>query len=157
MRTLIPVAVLAITLSYASRARAEHVVETREDGEAPNSALLGSGIAVFGIPYLTSVYVAATSDHAGDHHLYVPIAGPWIDMANRGSCPTGSNACDNETTYKVLLGVDGVFQAIGALEIVGAFLNPEHREVTRVAEPAPIVIQPTRVGSGYGVGVFARF
>src|SRR4029077_11191764 len=94
--------------------------------------LLGSGIAVFGIPYITSVIVAASSDHDGDHHLYVPLAGPWLDMANRGSCPTGSNACDNETTYKVLLAVDGVFQALGAIEIVSAFLTPEKREVTTV-------------------------
>jgi hypothetical protein len=137
------------------------VPENTTEGYAPNTVLLTTGLLLFGIPYVSSVVVAASSDHDGDHHLYIPLAGPWIDMANRGGCPVSSNGCDNETTYKVLLGVDGVFQAVGALEIVGAFLSPEKRKITTVPATAytpEITLQPTKVGgTGYGLGAFARF
>jgi hypothetical protein len=81
-------------------------------------------------------------------------------MANRGSCDVGNNACNNETTNKVLLGVDGVLQAIGTIEVVWGFLRPEHREVTTVAAtrytPA-ITFTPSSVAGGYGLAAFARF
>ncbi len=132
-----------------------------ESGYAPNRYLLTSGLIVFGAPYVTSVIVAAQSDNSADHHLYVPIVGPWLDMGTRQGCPAGSTNCDTETTNKVLLGVDGVFQAIGALEIVGAFLSPEHRSVTTVQTTGAvkeITFTPMRLGyQGYGLGAFASF
>jgi hypothetical protein len=132
-----------------------------ESGYAPNRYLLASGLVVFGVPYVTSVIVAAQSDNSADHHLYVPIVGPWIDMGTRQGCPTGSTNCDAETTNKVLLGVDGVFQAIGALEIVGALLSPEHRSVTTVQTTGyvkEVTFTPMRLGyQGYGLGAFASF
>ncbi len=132
-----------------------------ESGYAPNRFLLTSGLIVFGVPYVTSVIVAAQSDNSADHHLYVPIVGPWIDMGTRQGCPAGSTNCDTETTNKVMLGVDGVFQAIGALEIVGALLSPEHRSVTTVQTTGyvkEITFTPMRLGyQGYGLGAFASF
>jgi len=130
---------------------------TTESGYAPNRYLLTSGIIVFGVPYLTSVVVGASSNHSGDNHLYVPLAGPWMDMADRG--PTNGN--DNETANKVLLGVDGVFQAIGALQIIGALLMPETKEVTTVPATAftpEMHVTPAKMGyGGYGMAAFATF
>ncbi len=132
-----------------------------ESGYAPNRYLLTSGLIVLGVPYVTSVIVAAQSDNSADHHLYVPLVGPWLDMGTRQGCPSSSTNCDTETTNKVLLGVDGVFQAIGALEIVGALLSPEHRSVTTVQTTGyvkEITFSPMRLGyQGYGAGAFATF
>jgi hypothetical protein len=133
--------------------------ETREEAYMPNPYLLATGFVLWGVPYTSGLIVAAQSSNPADQHLYVPIAGPWIDLANRQSCPVGSNACNNETTNKVLLGVDGAFQAIGTIEVLWGFLRHEHREVTTISAtrytPA-ISLTPARVETGYGLTALAR-
>ncbi len=135
--------------------------ETREEGYAPNPYLLTTGFVLFGGSYGASVIVAAESSNSADQHLYIPIAGPWIDMANRGGCPVGSNSCNTETTNKVLLGVDGALQAIGTIEVLWGFLRPEHREtVTTVSAQAAgmkLSLSPARVASGYGLAAVGQF
>jgi hypothetical protein len=129
----------------------------------PNTTMIGSGILVFGVAYGTSAIVAGTSDHPGDKHLYVPVAGPWMDIADRGDCGASSGrSCDNETTNKVLLVADGVFQGLGVLSIIGGMFTPETREMTETAKkqaPKPSIhVAPARVGSqGYGLTAFGRF
>src|SRR6266542_2846534 len=125
--------------------------ETVATTGGPNAALLTSGLFAFGVPYLASVVVAAESSHAGDKNLYVPVAGPWMDFAQRGDCGrAGEPSCDNETANKVLLAADGILQGIGAIEIVGAFLMPETRTTTVAREPS-VKIGPAHVGrGGYG-------
>jgi hypothetical protein len=123
----------------------------------PNRELLRSGIFALGVPYVASVIVAASSDRAEDKHLYIPVAGPWMDFANRGSCGhIGESSCDTETVYKVLLVGNGILQGVGALEIVGSFLFPETRTVA-AANSRRVLVTPYYVGSGYGVSAFARF
>jgi hypothetical protein len=134
--------------------------ETREEGYMPNRYLLATGLVLWGVPYGSGLIVAAQSSNPADQHLYVPIVGPWIDLGQRAPCPVGSNDCNTETTNKVLLGVDGVFQAIGTLEVIWGFVRPEHREVTTIAAtrytPA-IRLTPSAVASGYGLSAFAQF
>jgi hypothetical protein len=136
----------------------------REHYIGPNRAMLTSGIVVLGLSYGISLGVAAESDHFGDSHLYVPIAGPWMDIADRGRCGSATtSACgDNETANKVGLAIDGVFQAIGAFSIVGAFLWPEEATTTVVAAktepPKPQVhITPTAGRNGTGLAVIGTF
>jgi len=146
-----------------SAANAQTVVTTsspsRETVGGPNSALLGSGLFAFGIPYVASVIVAAESDHAGDKNLYVPVVGPWMDFAQRGDCGgLLQPSCDRETGYKVLLAADGILQGIGAIEIVGALLMPETHTVMTVATEPRIKLGPSRVGrSGYGLSAVGTF
>jgi hypothetical protein len=134
--------------------------EERVEGAAPNRYLLTTGIVLLGVPYLTSVIVAASSNHQGDSHLFVPLAGPWMDFADRGPCPAGAN-CDTEATNKVLLGADGVLQALGALEIIGAFVMPERRMTATMhstALNADVTFTPAKVGgTGYGLAALATF
>ena len=133
---------------------------TSEEAYMPNRYLLTTGFILWGVPYVSGVVVAAQSSNPADQHLYVPIAGPWIDLANRQGCPVGSNACDNETTNKVLLGLDGAFQAIGTLEVLWGFLRPEHKTFTRVQATRytpEIQLTPSRVASGYGLTALATF
>jgi hypothetical protein len=150
--------ILLASIGWVSRADAQRR-EAVVTESGPNRALLSSGLFAFGASYLTSVIVASESNHQGDNHLYVPIAGPWMDLADRGDCGHfGQPACDTETAYKVLIIVDGVFQGIGALDIVGAFLFPETR-VVRVSKTSPrVVVTPTPMGrSGYGFSALATF
>ncbi len=134
--------------------------EEKTEGKQVNTALLTTGLVMLGVPYVTSVIVGASSNHQGDSHLFVPLAGPWMDFADRGGCPVGSS-CDGETTNKVLLAADGIFQALGALQIIGAFLMPETRTVATVHSTAfntEVTLTPARLGpGGYGLAAFARF
>ena len=153
-------ALVASVIAIPARASADTTVIVESDSRGPT--LVGSGLVTFGIAYGAAVIVGATSAHPGDQRLFVPIAGPWLDIAERGPCgPAESRTCDNETVNKVLLGVDGVFQAIGALQIVGAFLMPETRTVTTVPATAftpEMHVTPAKMGyEGYGLAAFATF
>ena len=122
----------------------------------PNPSLLDSGLFALGVPYAISVVVAATSAHTGDNRLYLPVAGPWADLGNRGSCGgPGQTTCNAETSYKITLAADGMLQGIGALEIVGAFLFPE---TTVTATEPHIAFSSGHIGTnGYGVAALGRF
>lgn len=123
----------------------------------PNRALIGTGLVTFAASYIPAVVVAGESSLPADHHLYVPLAGPWLDMADRPACGAANVACDNETTNKVLLAVDGVFQGIGVLTTVAGFLAPEHDEVVTTSaksDKPTIHISPAEMGAG-GAGLAA--
>jgi len=63
----------AFTLSATSAGAQSHETVTTT---GPNRELLHSGIFALGVPYASSIVVAATSDRAEDKHLYIPVAGP---------------------------------------------------------------------------------
>lgn len=125
----------------------------------PNAMLFKSGLFVFGIPYGASVVVAATSDRDEDRNLFVPVVGPWMDFGNRHDCGNAGNpSCSGETALKVLLAADGIFQAIGAIELVSAFLVPDSRYLATKEQSPHIMMAPGRVGStGYGVAAAGTF
>jgi hypothetical protein len=137
--------------------------ETTHAKTVPNFYMLGSGLVTFGLSYGVGVVVAGTSSRPEDQHLYVPLAGPWIDLGDRGGCGgTTGRSCDTETTYKVLLGVDGVVQAIGALVVLDSFFTPESHTVSRTttaakADKPKVHFSPASVGSGYGFLALGTF
>lgn len=120
--------------------------------KTPNFGLITAGAVMFGVPYTTSVIVAAASDRASDHSLYIPLVGPWIDLGRRGQCTT--LRCDGETGNKVLLVVDGIFQGVGALQMLGGFVFPSTRTVTRTAG---VHVTPTAGLSSVGLAAFGSF
>ncbi len=167
----IPLSVVAL-LGSSRTARADdvavqqpNVVKERVETTGPNRALLHSGIWIFVLSYVPAVIVAAESHRNGDKNLYIPIAGPWMALAARERCAPDVS-CSNETVNKVLLVVDGVFQGLGALDFVGAFLFPETRTLTvssstnnasRLAFPS-IRVVPAQVGGGaYGLAAVGSF
>ena len=95
--------------------------------------------------YNASLVVAGTSAHAGDMGLYAPIVGPWLDIANR--CP---GTCNGEVGNKVLLGFDGVFQALGVLSVASSFFwTPSRQGRVAQREDAPSFhVLPASVGRG---------
>ena len=124
----------------------------------PNPTLFTSGLLTFGVPYGISVVVAAESDRDGDKNLFVPVVGPWMAYANEGTCNNQSSvSCGRTTGNKVLLAADGIFQAIGAIELVAAFSMPATTTVARVPGTT-VAVAPSRLGpSAYGVAAAGSF
>jgi hypothetical protein len=133
--------------------------EYEEVYDSYNAPMFTSGALVFAASYGASVVVAASSDdERGNHHLYVPVVGPWLALNDRGDCDITSTSCDSETTKKVLLVADGVFQAAGVVGMISGLLQPtSHRRVVRAAKvDTKVHIKPS-FSSGPGVSMFGRF
>jgi hypothetical protein len=157
---------VAVNLAASGTARAEQVViestpsaSVESSGTLPNRSLLRSGVFTLGASYVPALVVAIESDRPSDDHLYVPIVGPWLDLANRGDDCDGG--CGKETTNKVLLVTDGVFQGIGALQILGSLIFPETRAVTIAKSdgtPAlTFMVAPTTIAQGSGLVAYGSF
>jgi hypothetical protein len=125
----------------------------------PNAALITSGVIMFGASYGSSIVVATQSDHRGDNQLYIPVAGPWLDLAHRGTCRSSIDvSCQNETTNKVLLVADGVFQGLGVLQILGGLIFPEtHTEILSRPIAKGVHISPTAGRTGAGLTAYGKF
>lgn len=129
------VTVAAAVLAWSGNSHAQHV-DTAETTSGPNMGLVTSGIVMFGLSYGTSAVIASTSDRDEDDNLYVPLAGPWMNLADRPDC---GNECGTETAYKIALVADGIFQAAGALQIIGGlFIWPRERS-TR-SSPSTVIV-----------------
>jgi hypothetical protein len=159
-------AALGMVLGVSSTARADEVViestpqpAVEGTGMLPNRSLLRSGVFTLGASYVPALVVAIESDRPSDDHLYAPIVGPWLDLANRGDDCDGG--CGKETVNKVLLVTDGVFQGIGALQIIGSLIFPETRAVTIAKSdgtPAlTLSIAPTTTAQGSGLVAYGSF
>lgn len=128
-------------------------------GVLPNRSMLRSGVFTLGASYVPALVVAIESDHPADDHLYAPVVGPWLDLADRGHC---DGECDGETVNKVLLVTDGVFQGIGALQILGSLIFPESSAAVSIAgsDGTPAVsfrVMPTKIARGSGLVAFGEF
>ncbi|WP_437967173.1 hypothetical protein WMF04_47780 [Sorangium sp. So ce260] len=126
---VVAVATTAFTGTAHAQERTRDTVTITDS--VPNRGLIWSGVAVLGTTYGISTVVATFSDEPADRALWVPIAGPWIDLGARGKCG-GQRECNTEATHKVLLVADGLGQAIGALQILSGFIFPAKRTVTEV-------------------------
>lgn len=148
------------SLGLAKPAHAQARVDTVEY-TGPDRGLMRTGIWTLGLSYTPALIVGIASSLPEDRYLLAPVAGPWIDFAKR-DCKT----CNNETLNKVLLATDGVFQGIGALEIVGSFFFIEHAKVTEAASNDTVDkpkssfslhVVPTTVGGAYGMAAIGKF
>ncbi len=153
-------------LLLASPALAEPLLQpqfetVRDDINAP---VFTTGALIFGASYGASVIAAARASvdnrERGFDRLYVPVAGPWLALGDRGGCPITSTACDSETTTKVLLVADGIFQAAGVLAMIDGVLEPSSRrvQVRGANADTKVRITPATIGNGgSGFAVFGQF
>jgi hypothetical protein len=156
-------AVLSGLVGWTSAVRAQGETGVTET-TGPNRALIRTGVLVLGMSYVPAFIVASTNPRPDDDYLYFPVAGPWLDLANRQPCGT---SCENESLNKALLVTDGIFQGIGALEIVGSFLFMETRvaatsirnprSIASIGKRIPVSITPTYMHGGYGVTAAGEF
>jgi hypothetical protein len=123
-----------------------------------NRPLLLTGTLFLGGTYLASGVDALTSGRQADrNNLGIPVAGPWMDYANRG-CSTPGQCNSNETGYKALLILDGIGQGLGALAMVTSLFLPE--KTTRswyLIGNDSVHAAPAAVGTGYGLGAVGSF
>jgi hypothetical protein len=122
----------------------------------PNRALVSTGLVGLGLSYVPAAIVASQSSLDADKKLFIPVAGPWLNYANRPDCRESGIACDTENTNKVLLVADGVVQGVSALTFLVGLLTPEPTErVVRTASDKPTIhFTPASMGAG-GVGAAA--
>lgn len=122
--------------------------ETETVRDSWNAPVFVTGALVFAGSYGASAVVASTSEHPGADRLYVPVVGPWLALNDWGDCPIEQPRCDENTTEKVLLVADGVFQAAGVITMLTGLLSPsEHTVVrTRTADTTKTRLTPTRNG-----------
>ncbi|MDB4934531.1 MAG: hypothetical protein JWP87_1503 [Labilithrix sp.] len=134
--------------------RYETVTERR-----PNRALLSTGTGLFVLSYAPSVIVAAVSARSSDKNLYIPVAGPWLDLGER-NCDLRS--CGNrEAINKALIIASGAAQGLGVLLAVGSLFIPETertRTVVATSNAKPSVhVTPVAYVAGGGVGATGSF
>lgn len=84
--------------------------------------LLFGGATILVLAYAPSAYVGAISPRKQDRVLLVPVAGPFIDYANRPTCtpPAGAellpvDMCIEEKASRAALIASGSLQGLGAL------------------------------------------
>ncbi len=146
---------------------AQPVVAESTTTHPPNVPLIGTGLIALGGAYIPSVIVAAANDNPYDHKLFIPVVGPWMDLAERpGGCGTfGTISCGAETGYKTLLVLSGAFQGLGALATVLGFVTPQSHTTVVTAkadakerDKAHVQFFPTTVGrDAYGLGAVGTF
>ncbi len=146
---------LGVTLVTSVPARAQEAPSSTQPMR-PNRPLLITGGSIIAASYTPAVIVAATSDHPGDKSLYVPVAGPWMDLAQRGGC--GANSCGTEAVYKSLLVLTGVAHAVGVGAVVASLFVPEQRGTTTTSASTKLTLTPAQIGrTGYGLSLAGGF
>ena len=106
--------------------------------------LIIRGAGLFAIWYFPAAAVAAL---AREPALWVPIAGPFIQLAQTPTNAAGA----------LLLAMDGFFQSVGAAMIVYGVAVPT-RVLVRDVGPARVSVAPLSLGAGaHGVGIVGRF
>jgi hypothetical protein len=131
----------------------------------PNRPVLATGLGIFGGTYATSVIVGASSDKDVDKRLYIPVVGPWLDLAQR-DCGVGACGQGEDWNQALLIG-SGVLQGVGVTMAVAALFMKETDDApnsaaaaraksTAAAKPTVRLIPVTmRAGGGFGaVGTF---
>ena len=119
--------------------------ETISEKGGPSTGMLATGGIMFGVSYGVALIGGAASSTDEDRELYVPFAGPWMALDNHDGA--GS---------KVFLATDGVFQGLGGLLVIGAFLNPQERTVTRT-RAAQVQVSPAVSPEFMGLAATGRF
>lgn len=128
----------ASTLGVTSGASTAPAAEPKEERELvrPHRSMLITGSAILVGSYAASAIVGGISDTEADKRLFVPLVGPWLDLADR-SCQLGNCGVREDINILHIIG-SGAAQATG-LGIAIASLFVEERRDGRPApqRPAP--------------------
>jgi hypothetical protein len=131
--------------------------ETTEEPSGINRPMFFAGFTLLAFSYGFSAVVAASNERKADDNLYYPVAGPWMDLANR-DCNV--RRCTEESLNKGLLITDGILQGVGALWTVMSFVVPEQpsRKSAALGSVGPLQLSPARIGkTGYGLAAVGTF
>lgn len=125
----------------------------RPVSHGPNAYLFTSGLITTGLSYTPALVVAINSDSSEDKYLYAPFVGPWLDLGARDGGNKGE---------KTLLVVDGVFQTIGAIQILASFVFPASHDTARAERSTSVasrtIVAPAKLSSdSYGLVALGHF
>ncbi len=157
-----PTPVGTTTTTSATFPGAEPRDETMEKRveQRPNRLYLTTGISIFVVSYVPSVIVAAESPRDEDQNLYIPVVGPWIDLAQRDCTSRACGSGSTEGVAKAMIVTSGIAQGVGVLLGVGSLLVPatttEETRVKSTGKPE-LHFTPLSYGSGAGLGAVGRF
>ncbi len=159
-----------ITVTRTLEPNGAIVVEQWPDKAPPESpppaigaggTLLLSGVVTFGLSYVPAVMTASESTLKIDKQLYVPVVGPWLDLANRPNCGAGSLSCNAETGSQALLVVDGIFQALAVIQVLaglGAIARDTATAVAKSDDQPSLLVRPAQLAAGgYGLAAIGQF
>lgn len=105
----------------------------RVESTRATGALVG-GLVLFALSYGPSLYVGAQASEGYDRALLIPVAGPWIDLAQRPGCVEPQtmvklpvDPCQLDTLGRAALVASGGVQ--GLATILTAWGLPSHSEL----------------------------
>ena len=132
-RALATSAVIALVAVAADvHADTTTIVERREvPVMSTSNALVAGGTITASLGYGVAAVLAVSSTYGADRLLFVPVAGPWIDLGLR---PPGTK---EENWARVGLVVDGVAQLAGVVMLVAGLVMKQHapRAVAALVTP----------------------
>jgi hypothetical protein len=159
--------VLVLALTSTSTAQAQTappgaggppVASDPSAGSAPNRVVIATGLLTWGIAYVPALVVGSESNVYSDARLFVPVLGPWLDVADRPLCGPGSVSCRIEPWNELAIVVDGVFQAWGIGAAIAGIFVKEHPPTSSTPSSSALRFAPTRMGaSGAGFAAFGSF
>ena len=145
----------------------EHIPGRGRIKTTRSTGLLVAGITLLFLSYAPSAYVGATSTLKTDRALLVPLAGPWLDIAERPKCvpPAGSealpvNPCIVETISKAVIVAAGAVEGLGAILIAAGISSstPVSYEGDKVVAQAPTLkVLPSFAFNGAGLRAVGTF
>lgn len=148
-------ALALVGMSATASAQQTVVVDDDDEGaRGPNAFLFHSGLVTTGLSYTPALIVAVNSDRSEDKYLYAPFVGPWLDLGARD---------DDSKVNRTLLVVDGVFQTIGAIQLIASFMfiDSGTNDVASADDDAIVTeaaVAPARLADdGYGLVAVGRF
>jgi hypothetical protein len=136
-------------LDPSASTRPERDTVTLYQSYRPNKAYLITGSALLVGTYVPTAVITASEDE--DRSLYIPVAGPWIALADRPD--------DASTTSTALIIGSGALQGVGALMTLASFFIPEKVPAATIqAGDMKFHMTPMASGRGSaGIGAIANF
>ena len=149
---IVPVTLVAL----ASTVTAQPPGRGAPDERAAPPRLVTTGAVLLLATWGLSFGIASQSLDVDNRGLYVPVAGPWIALAERSSCPA-PGAC-HSTSSQAVIALDGVLQVGAAVMVVGGLYRWARDRDRAPRRTAGIAITPGGVGpSAPGVTVAGWF
>jgi hypothetical protein len=106
------------------------------------------GVALLGAGYVTSVLWSYAK--SGDQDvLYVPVAGPWLELFSLPDCEDADVFCAHGNTTRSVLIASGAAQLVGAGLLVHSIIDRRR--------PEPRVLIAPLSSRGAGVSLRGRF
>jgi len=120
----------------------DHAEYTIENKRRPNRPLLVTGTAIFLATYGATAIAQAAND-GPDKALYIPVAGPWLHLADR-------QGTEGKTAQTLFIGASGVLQGLGVgLAIVSLAIPERHAVATISAGPVKMAVGPGAVAGTF--------